>query len=464
MLAYQKIVRFIEDKIDHKIWSVGEKIPSIRTLMQQHSVAKNTIIRALIELEKNGLLFAKPQAGYFVRKRPSDNQAPQQQYPQSLPSMVSVPEIFYDIMQRSAAFDILPNLPAAPFSNHLIELHRNISKAQRNNRNATMYYDAPLGSKQLREQISARYRLRNSYIDADELCITFGCQHALFLALFVTCQPGDNVVVESPAFYGVVQLLEQLQINIIEVSASPVGGIDTKALAAVAQQWPIKACVVTPSFATPTGATMSEQAKQHLITLANQHDFAVIEDDIYGELSFEQPVSPLKSFDSDNRVILCSSFSKSLSRDLRLGWIAAARWMPDVIRLKLTSQLASNQTTQQGIAEFISKGNYRRHLNYFTHQLMLQRNQLISALQQYWPQDIRYTLPNGGIALWIELSANHNTTELYQHLISENIVITPGNLFSCSNCYPNYLRLSFNHPTTGKRLNAIKKLGKLLSS
>ncbi len=464
MHEYQKLVTFIEEKIHQQLWPVGEKIPSIRRLMRQHLVSKNTVLRALLELESKGLLFAKPQVGYFVRKPQGKSQTPQQQYPKAAPSIVSVPEIFHDIMQRSAAFDILPNLPDAPLTSHLVELHRHISKALRTNKYAAMYYDSPLGSLALRQQIAARYRLRDTHITEDEICITSGCQHALFLALFVTCQPGDTVAVESPAFYGVVQLLAQLQINIIEISASPVDGLDTKTLASTVQQWPIKACILTPSFATPSGATMPEQAKQQVISLANHYDFAVIEDDIYGELSFEQPVSPLKALDSENRVILCSAFSKSLSRDLRIGWIVAARWQAAVTRLKLTSQLANNQTTQQGIAEFIEKGGYRRHLSFFTDKLMHQRNQLINALKQYWPQNIRFTTPNGGIALWLELDSQIDTTKLYQQLLADNIVITPGNLFSCSNCYPNYLRLSFNHPTVGKRLTAIRKLGKLLTN
>ena len=252
--------------------------------------------------------------------------------------------------------------------------------------------------------------------------------------------------------------------NIIEISASPTTGLDINELKQAIKQWKIQTCIVTPSFATPSGAVMPSENKKELMALANSHDIALIEDDIYGELAFNETISPLKSLDTENRVIHCSSFSKSLSRDLRIGWISAGRWHDDVVRLKLTSQLASCQTQQQGIASFISTGAFRKHLAYFRIKLRHQRDQLINALQQYWPNSIRFTIPEGGLALWVELENNINTAELYEKALAENIIITPGNLFSCASNYTNFIRLSFNHPIVGKRLQAIKKLGKLVQN
>ncbi|TRX52345.1 PLP-dependent aminotransferase family protein [Thalassomonas sp. M1454] len=462
---YQDLVHFFSAKISDGILLPGDKLPSIRSLAKQHDVSKNTVIRALMELEKKALIEARPQVGYFVCITAKEAKVPKQLYPKLVPNEVSVPAIFYDIMARSAAFDILPKATQQQPSTHLVELNRHLSRALRDSvHNKSMYYDSPLGLASLRQQIKDRYRMRELTLNVDDFCITSGCQHSLFLALLVTCKPGDNVAVESPAFYGVLQLLEQLKLNVIEVSASSVTGLDPLELEKALSNWQIKACIVTPTFATPTGATMPDAAKKQLINLANSHDFAVIEDDIYGELSFAKVVTPIKALDTQQRVILCSSFSKSLSRDLRIGWIAAGRWHNDVVRLKLTSQLASCQTQQQGLASFISSGGYRRHLDYFTRTLEHQREQLLIALTKYWPRQIRYTVPQGGIALWLELDANLDTVKLYQETIKDNIVITPGVLFSSANFYQNYIRLSFNHATVGKREKAIKRLGQLIKN
>lgn len=458
--VFQQLASFIESKIKNKFWLFGERLPSIRYLVAQQRVSKNTVIRALIELEAKGLIEAKPKVGYFVIYQETKPKIPHQPYPDLNPVEVELPFIFYDIMQRGAAFDVLPKSEVGPASKHLENLQRHLSRALRSSaHDKAMYYDSPLGNKLLREQISERYRSRGLLLNHDNFCITSGCQHSLFLALLACCKEGDNVAVESPAFYGVVQLLEQLKLNIIEISSSPVDGMDTVELNKALQQWKIKACVVTPAFATPTGAILNNQRKQSLIELANQYDFTVIEDDIYGELSFKNQVSPLKSLDTQSRVILCGSFSKALSRDIRIGWIAAGKWHQKIVRLKLTSQLASSQSQQEGLASFLQSGAYRKHLDFFNVQLEHQRNQLVDALEKYWPASVRYAVPSGGLSLWVELDKSIDSTKLYAKILDDNIIITPGSLFTCSNHYRHFIRLSFNHATVGKRLQAIKILG-----
>ena len=206
---FQDLVLLIENKIVNKLWLYGEKIPSIRQLSSIHQVSKNTVIRALIELENKRFIQAKAKVGYFVSYQEKIIESPNQRYPKLTPVTVSIPYLFYDIMYRSAAFDILPkSMPTEP-TKHLIELNRHLSRSLRHSmHDKSMYYDSPLGNENLRVQIAERYRERGLALDKNELCITSGCQHSLFLSLLVTCKAGDNIAVESPAFYGVLQLLE----------------------------------------------------------------------------------------------------------------------------------------------------------------------------------------------------------------------------------------------------------------
>jgi DNA-binding transcriptional MocR family regulator len=188
----------------------------------------------------------------------------------------------------------------------------------------------------------------------------------------------------------------------------------------------------------------------------------LIEDDIYGDLCFGDRAKPIKALDTEEQVILCSSFSKSLSRDLRVGWIAGGRWHQKITRLKLVTQLASNQSTQQGLAGFMAEGHYRRHLYFYRQILKRQRDQLILCLQKYWPLTIRFSIPDGGLAIWVQIDQNLNTGLFYQKALEVGIVLTPGALFSASDHYRNYLRLSFAHPTVASREMAIRKLGTIL--
>lgn len=461
---YVKLAEELTGHIDNHRWVAGERLPSIRSLSSVHGVSINTVIQTLHELENQGLIESRPKSGFFVtlRAKPKSPAHPMIDKLEAMPA--NVPEIFQDIMTRSAAFDIAPEGLQHPPTQSLIILHRRINNAMRSQiNNKAFYYDEPKGTSALRCQISDLYRSVGVDLTADDYCITSGCQNSLFLALMTICQPGDNVVVESPGFYGVLQLCQQLGLNVIEVPSSVKTGLNVDFLESALKNWKIKACIVTPAFATPTGASMPSENREHIIRLANQYDTAIIEDDIYGDLGFTSRPEPLKVLDREDRVVLCSSFSKSLSRDLRLGWIAGGRWHDRIVKRKLVTSLAGNQALQTGLANFISKGDLKRHLQQKRQGLKRQRDQLVHALHKHFPANIRFSIPNGGLSLWIELEKRLDSVELYQQLLKKKVVITPGALFSLTSNFDNFLRLSFSHPLTEARETAIKVLAARIS-
>jgi DNA-binding transcriptional MocR family regulator len=468
VFRYQHLCDELRHGIQTERWQAGEKLPSIRALCKLYQLSLATVQHALHRLEAEGLLQAVAKTGYFVCKTASTQAVAASRAVSTTstsltePAAVTVPQLWFELMNRGAAFDLYPAGPSSTLP-YLTLLYRQLGKAMRASpyQNA-MYYDEPAGSAQLRFQLKEHYRSIGLELDAAELVISAGCQHALFLALSACCQPGDTVAVEAPAFYGVLQLLQQLQLKALPIPCCPVAGLDVAALSQALLQWPIKACVVSPAFATPTGACLPLPARHALIALANLYDFTLIEDDIYGDLGFHQRPLPLKSLDTEQRVILCSSFTKSLSRDLRIGWIAAGKWQPAVLKLKLVSQLASSPALQQGIAAFMAEGYYKRHLLKFRQQLQQQRDQLIQALQQYFPADCQYSIPSGGLALWLQLPKPFDTVALYQQCLAHGIYLTPGRMFATSPQFDHCLRLSFAHPLTGSRLQALQQVAGLL--
>lgn len=461
---YEKLAEELADEIKAGNWQAGEKLPSIRALAQKCKLAKVSVQHALQVLEQRNLVIAKPKSGYYVNAKQS-KPIKQTQANQSLtPKPVDMPDLFIDIMEHSAAFDIKPQygLSASP-STTTTKLTRYLTRAQRHQPfSKSVYYSPPAGIKELREQIAKHYQKRGLAIIADDICITSGCQNSLYLSIQTICKPGDTVAVESPAFYGILQLLQQLNCKIIEIPSSPTTGINIDELTSATDNWPIKACIVTPSFATPTGAKMTSSNMQKLIALANDKNFTVIEDDVYGDVGFQSMSKPLKAFETSDVAVLCGSFSKSLSRDLRLGWVISRKYNAQLTKAKLVQQLATSQTTQRALTEFLSDGHFERHLNQYRRQLKKQRDQLLSTIQALWQFDVRYTVPDGGLALWIQLPENINTLSLYHQAIDHGIVITPGNLFSNQSAYSNFLRLSFAHEIDQSRLDAIKKLGRLI--
>ena len=460
MTKFLQLASTIIDSILSGQIKSGEKLPSVRQLVTQTGYAKNTVIRALNELEGSGYIEPKSRQGFFVSLTYAKHHSPKACNTLLEPNKVNLPELFHHTMLNGAAFDIAPKSADIEDIGQIPELIRCVTRAQKQYaKNNALYYDIPDGDISLKNQIIDRYQERGLQLDVDHLCITNGCQNALFLALSVCCKPGDTVVVESPGFYGVLQLLEQLRLKIVEVPSSSDTGLDLTALSKLLQQYEISACVVTPNFATPTGASMNEENKKKLVNLANEHQFTLVEDDIYGELGFQGKTIPLSNYDTEDRVVLCGSFSKSLSRDLRLGWLYSRRWASNVTRMKLATQLAGSKAIQKGVAEFIKSGYYRRHLQSLNINLIKNRNQLVATLLQYWPSDIKYSFPQGGLCLWVELNRHIDGDVLYSMMAKKGIIVTPGSLFSYSPAYKHCIRLSFSHPMIGQRLNSLKTLG-----
>ena len=463
---YEQLANTLKNDIDAKKWRANEKLPSIRTLANTHRVSKISVQKAMQTLEARGIVYVKVKSGYYVSPPKLIEQVNLVTKEVNQPKLVDVPELFYEIMERSAAFDIAPlNVDNAQTSNNILLLNRHITRAIRQKpQNNALYYSSPPGDIDLRHQISEHYRKRNLNISTQEICITSGCQNSLFLALMVTCQPGDIVAVESPAFYGVLQLLQQLKLKVVEIPSSYTQGITYHALKNAAAKWNIKACVLTANFATPTGALIPLKEKQKIVEFAAENDITLIEDDIYGDLGFHTSIAPLKSFDIQDGVILCGSFSKSLSRDLRIGWIVAKKHYKKIVHMKLIYQLSTSQAIQKGLTSFLAEGHYERHLYQYRKTLIKQRDQLLKAIMDNWQTPIKYTVPDGGLAIWVQLPNEVDTLLLYEKSISEGIILTPGRLFSSSNKFSNCLRLSFAHPTTGHRLDGLIKLAQLCKS
>jgi DNA-binding transcriptional MocR family regulator len=208
---------------------------------------------------------------------------------------------------------------------------------------------------------------------------------------------------------------------------------------------------------------MPEASKQQVLSLCQTHDIAIIEDDIYGELYFglQRPRS-IYSYDEQGIVLLCSSFSKMLSRDLRLGWIAAGRYSEAVSKLKLATTLASSRVSQQGLSQYIAEGGLDRHLRRTRLQYRKRCQQLLGLVRLYFPMALSCSQPDGGLALWVELPNDADTVKLYNLARLKGIVLTPGRLFTAQERYRNFLRISFAHPWTEARQQALLDTAGLL--
>ena len=319
---YHQLERQLRQQISSGQFACFSKLPSVRELCRDSKLSKSTVLAAYARLEADGLIEARAKSGYFVcQHKHAENpqlRTPATSSPQSLPMLITRTQLILDIMQRGAAFDLLSN--SAPQA-HNQQLRKALSRALRNqSSDQQLYYDQPQGDEKLRQQLANCINQGGGHLSAKELIVTSGCQHSLLLALMATTEPGDLVAIESPGFYGALQLLEVLGRKVLEIPSSSTDGISPDALQLAAEHWDIKALLISPNFATPTGSCMPDNNKRRVLALAQKNNFAIIEDDIYAELHFSlQRPRSLYSYDQSGCVLLCSSLAKTLSQGLAPG-------------------------------------------------------------------------------------------------------------------------------------------------
>ena len=464
---YQALENQLKQQIESGQLAFGSRLPSVRSLCFEQGLSKSTVLNAYARLEAAGLISARPKSGYFVSYRPGQlSEQAVQETPQP-PSYISLDNLLLDIMEQSSAFDICPPLRGDDSVAVNEPLRRCLGRAARRQQGwDQQYYNEPAGLSGLRQQLVRRVAEGGSPVAEDQLVVTGGCQHSLMLAMMAVTRPGDTVAVESPGFYGVLQLLESLGLKAVEIPSSSATGISPDALLLALQNWPVSALVVMPSYATPTGACMTDIDRQRLVTIAAEYDLPVIEDDIYGDLTFGlQRPRTLHSFALEqgyDGVILCSSVSKSLSRDLRIGWIVPGRFLQKIKQQKLVTQLAGSRMNQHGLQVYMEEGSYERYLRRYRQQLAQQCGELQQLIRRLFPAEVVYSQPKGGLALWLELPQGIDTLALYNNARRQGISLTPGRLFSSQERFGNCLRLSFTQPWTEARINALTELAHMI--
>jgi DNA-binding transcriptional MocR family regulator len=298
----------------------------------------------------------------------------------------------------------------------------------------------------------------------DEVLVTQGCIEALNLALRAVTQPGDIVAVESPTFYGLLQVLETLGLRALEIPTSPQTGISLEALQLAFDSYSdIKALVVVPHLQNPLGGIMPDEHKAQLVELCRQRDVALIEDDTYtGLLDDGLPKQALKAWDKDGGVIHCASLHKILAPGMRLGWMSAGRWQQRVEMLKYAQSRYNDELAQVAAADVMSSGAYDRHLQRLRGKLRDQRQRTSAAIASHFPAGTRFSQPKGGLALWVELPKQISSQVVFDRALDVGILIAPGLMFSNSNRYDHFVRLNCGAPYTPEIDQALRELGNIL--
>jgi len=460
---YEHLADELGQAIDRGALRAGDRLPSVRRLAQERSVSVSTVLEAYLQLENAGLIEVRPKSGHFVRRRAAATAEPRTPRACQKPSRVTVSDAYTKILEAMRDPELVPLGCATIDVSYLPigALNRIVTQVTREMVTVGARYEAAPGLLTLRRQIARRAVEAGMTLGEADLCTTIGATEGLSLALLAVARPGDVIAVESPAYFGVLQTIQGLNLRAIEIPAHPRTGLDVDAFEEAIRQQPVRALVVAPTVSNPLGSIMPEDAREKLVRVARRADIPIIEDDVYGELVFDgSRPRPLRAFDDEN-VVLVSSVSKTLAPGYRVGWIAGGRWHDRIVRLKYSHSLACPALLGMAVAEFLASGGYDRHLRRLRTAIAGNVERYRVGILEAFPDGTRVSSPRGGFVLWVELPPGGDALALHEQALRRGIVVAPGPLFSARQRFGSYIRISAGTPWTDRISGSIRTLGRL---
>ncbi|SFM32993.1 transcriptional regulator, GntR family [Ectothiorhodospira mobilis] len=462
---YERVAAGIEQQIEQGTYAPGDRLPGVRRLRLQFGVSIATVVAACELLEQREILEARPRSGFYVRERPDHLPAPAESSTEPEgPSLISGQERVLELVQSHNAPEIISLGAAAPPAECLPEsaLDRSFARVRRTQRARIGAYDFPPGSPELRTQVARRMADAGCSLGPDDIVLTQGCQEALTLSLRAVARPGDVIAIESPTFYGILQAIESQGMQALEIATDPASGMRPEALERALETWPIRACVMMPSFGNPLGHLAPDARKAQLVDLLARRGVPLIEDDVYGELDFHGPRPwAAKAWDTRGEVLYCGSFSKTLGAGLRVGWVAPGRYRERITYLKYATAQATPTLPTLAVADYLEQGGYDRFLRRVRRHHERQVRRVADAVRRHFPAGTRLTRPRGGFVLWVVLPEGGDALALQTRALAAGISIAPGPIFSPTGRYGRCLRLNCALPGSVDVEAALARLGAL---
>ena len=462
---YEVIAQELSQDIEQGLYKVGQKVPSVRKLSSKRGVSISTVNQAYSLLEDRGIIQAKPQSGYFVKRSPKESAPLPPISMGDAPTNITKGHLIKQIL-ASCQLPSTVNFGAAIPDEALLpvrSMQTHLQKLTRFNASDVFNYQFSPGYEPLRQQIAQRMRNSGVRCHHDEVVITQGCTEALNLCLRANTRRGDTIAVESPCYYGFLQIAEVLGLKVIEIPTDPNAGMSIEALKLALQEWEIKLVLLNTRFSNPTGSTLSKSKQQQLVELINQHKIKAIEDDIYGELGYDnQNQTVLKTFDTQGRVLYCSSFTKTVAPGLRVGWCIPGESLEQVINLQTFNTLAVASLPQCAMASFLQNGHYDKHLRQLQRHARENCAFFINSIMASFPEGTRLSQPSGGFVLWVCLPEKVSALDVQYQAQKNDMAIMPGSVCSNTNHFDHYIRINYAMPWNDKVKSAIEVLGEIV--
>ena len=463
-LLYQGIADIIEHQIKSDVLKAGDKLPSLRTICREQGVSMSTATQAYYELEKKGLIESRPQSGYYVSYAPKHFPGtPSTSKPVYTYGEEEIENVIANVSKNAASARLsfsagTPDIALLPVA----KLNKAMVHAMRSLPDSGVFYDIN-GNENLKRQIARRSLLWGGKLTEDDIVTTSGCMDAIAYCMISLANRGDTIAVESPNYFGILQLARNLGLNVLELPTNATTGVEIDALKKAIESNKVQLCLLVSNFSNPLGSSMPDEHKREIVRLMEKHNIPLIEDDLYGDLYFgHHRPSTCKTYDESGIVLCCSSFSKTLASGYRVGWVVPGKFKEKIERTRRYHSISSNVLVHEAVAHFLENDRYDNHLHKLRKTLHANAMQYLRCISEYFPDDTRVSRPQGGFVLWVELNEKHDTIQLYDRAIQKGISISPGRIYTLQKQYNNCFRMSCGLQWTERTEEGIKLLGELV--
>lgn len=449
---FLQIVNELTKLIQKGQLSPSSKLPGSRTLANLLKVHRNTVVKALEELEALGWIEVKPNRGAFVVES----------FPVVKPdvwgneyldekNMENPPFEFYDFPNLSLPYsfehtlsfdDGLPDIRLAPID----ELARSYSQNMKYlaKKRQLTYTDGtghPLLKKSLTKMLN---ETRGLNVKEENILITRGTIMAIHLAVAVTVRPGDKVVAGESNYQTADLLLQHFGAELIRIPVDE-HGVDVRALEKICSKHKIRAIYVTSHHHHPTTVTLSPERRIRLLQLAKTHNFIILEDDYDYDFHYDNsPILPLASGDRNERVFYFGSFSKVVAPAFRVGYLVGpARIIAKLPKLRRMLDRQGDPVLEKSIADLIDNGILRRHLRKSLKAYKARKDYCCERLEKDFSEYISFKKPAGGMAIWAEFEKGIDLKKLNPILLKKGLFLSSGTLYHTDAQEKNACRMGF---------------------
>jgi len=419
-----QIVSTVGKQVDERVLRAGMRLPSIRQFAVDHGVSRFTVVQAYDRLVAMGYLSSRQGSGFYVTPRPRPHASDKP--PVKLERAMDVLWLLRNALLQPYAKPV-PGagwLPGSWMDEEGIQ--RSLRGLSRKRGEFLTSYGLPGGYLPLRELL--QHRLAGIGVQADpaQIVLTKGATHALDLVARYFIRPGDAVLVDDPGYYIQFGALKSLGAKIVGVPWT-LDGPDTAVMEALILEHKPKLFFTNSVLHNPTGSSISQAVAYRVLQLAEKHDLLVVEDDIYGDFHPGR-ITRLATLDQLDRVIYISSFSKTVSASLRVGYLACKRDIAEhLVDLKLLTGLTTAEIDERLIYQLLTDGYYRKHIDKLRGKLQVAREQTLRSLEKIGLQP--YVEPEGGMFVWVNMGVQTNVVEMASAAAAQGIMLAPGHLF-----------------------------------